>query len=338
MSGDVQLNILAIESSCDETAAAVIANGKIRSHALATQSVHKSYGGVVPELASRAHQQHMVSVVKSALDKATLALADLHAVAFTRGPGLLGGLLVGTSFAKSLAFARDIPLIGVNHMQAHVLSHFIEGPYPPLPFLCLTLSGGHTQLVWVKDYLDMQLLGETRDDAIGEAFDKIAQLMQMPYPGGPWIDHYARNGDPHRFTFPATSMPNLDFSFSGIKTAFRYFVREQEAQNPDFIAQHRDDLCASIQQTLINMVLEKLKSAVAQTGISAVGIAGGVAANTALRRCLTQWAQQLGWQVLIPQPAYCTDNAAMIALAAHHQYIQRDFCDMDVAPLPKMPV
>ena len=338
MSSDVSLIILALESSCDETAASIIANGKIQSHVLATQSVHRSYGGVVPELASRAHQQNTVSVVQSALDKANLTSYDLRAVAFTRGPGLLGGLLVGTAFAKSLAFANDIPLIGVNHMQAHVLAHFIEPPYPPLPFLCLTLSGGHTQLVWVKDYLDMQLLGETQDDAIGEAFDKIAQVMQMPYPGGPWIDHYARNGDPYRFTFPTTNMPNLDFSFSGIKTAFRYFVRNQTAHDPSFIANHRDDICASIQRTLIHMVLEKLKSAVAQTGIPVVGIAGGVAANTALRSCLTQRAEQLGWQVFIPQQVYCTDNAAMIALAAHHQYLRRDFCTMNVTPLPKMPL
>lgn len=332
------LIILAIESSCDETAAAVICNRKIASHVLATQSVHKRYGGVVPELASRTHQQHIIPVVAKALQDANIAKSMLSAVAFTQGPGLLVALLVGASFAKSMAFSLGIPLVGVNHMQAHVLANFIDEPQPTFPLLCLTISGGHTQLVSAKDYLAMEVIGQTQDDAMGEAFDKIAKLMALPYPGGPLIDHYAQHGDPHRFQFPATTMPQLDFSFSGIKTAFLYFLRANQKKDANFVANNRDDLCASIQHTLVSMALEKLKKAVAQTGISTIAIAGGVAANAELRKQLAQLAEQKNWQVFIPRLAYCTDNAAMIALAAHYQYLAHDFCDLSATALPRMPL
>ncbi|MEM7382968.1 MAG: tRNA (adenosine(37)-N6)-threonylcarbamoyltransferase complex transferase subunit TsaD [Bacteroidota bacterium] len=330
------LIILAIESSCDETAAAVIRNKKIASHVLATQSVHKRYGGVVPELASRAHQRHIIPVVDQALQHAGIAKSMLSAIAFTQGPGLLGALLVGASFAKSMAFSLGIPLIAVNHMQAHVLANFIDEPQPPFPLLCLTVSGGHTQLVRVADYLAMEALGQTRDDAMGEAFDKIAKLMGLPYPGGPLVDHYAQHGDPHRFQFSTTKMPQLDFSFSGIKTAFLYFLRENQEKDANFVANNREDLCASIQHTLVSMALEKLKKAVAQTGISTIAIAGGVAANSGLRKQLAQLADQAKWQVFIPRLAYCTDNAAMIALTAHYQYLAHDFCDLSATVLPSM--
>lgn len=328
--------ILAIESSCDETAAAVVCQGKIASNVVATQAVHEQYGGVVPELASRAHQQNIVPVVHQALQKAHVTPAMLHAVAFTQGPGLLGALLVGTSFAKALAFALDIPLIAVHHMKAHVLAHFIDLPGPSFPFLCLTVSGGHTQLVLVKDYLTMEVLGTTQDDAIGEAFDKIGKLMGFPYPGGPHIDRYAQHGNPHRFQFPMTMMPQLDFSFSGIKTAFLQLLKKNKAQNPQFIAQQRDDLCASIQQALLQMLLDKLQKAVAQTGLKTIAVAGGVAANTGLRRELQRLAAQEGWQVFIPSLAYCTDNAAMVAMAAHYQYLAGDFSDLRATALPRL--
>ena len=266
--------ILAIESSCDETGAAIIRNGKVVSNIVTTQAVHKRYGGIVPELASRAHQQNIIPVVTKALQDANIKKHMLHAVAFTQGPGLLGALLVGVSFAKSLAFALDIPLIAVHHMKAHILANFIANPKPSFPFLCLTVSGGHTQLVIVKDYLTMELIGETQDDAMGEAFDKIAKLMDIPYPGGPLIDHYAQYGDPDHFQFPATTMPQLDFSFSGIKTAFLYFLQANKEKDPSFVAKNRDDLCASVQHTLIRMVLDKLKKAVAQTGVATIAIAG----------------------------------------------------------------
>ena len=330
--------ILAIESSCDETAAAVICNREIVSHVLATQSVHKGYGGVVPELASRAHQQHIVPVVDKALQHAGIAKSVLSAVAFTQGPGLLGALLVGASFAKSMACSLGIPLVAVNHMRAHVLANFMDEPRPTFPLLCLTVSGGHTQLVRAKDYLAMEVLGQTRDDAMGEAFDKIAKLMGLSYPGGPMIDHCAQQGDPHRFQFPTTKMPHLDFSFSGIKTAFRYFLRENQEKDANFVANNLEDLCASIQHTLVSMALEKLRKAVTQTGISTIAIAGGVAANAGLRKQLMQLAEQEHWQVFIPRLAYCTDNAAMIALTAHYQYLAHDFCDLSATVLPNMPL
>ena len=329
---------MAIETSCDETAAAVICNGKIASNLVATQAVHAQYGGIVPELASRAHQQHIIPVVKQAMQVANITPAALDGVAFTQGPGLLGALLVGTSLAKSIAFALDIPLIAVHHMRAHILANFIEEPYPKFPLLCLTVSGGHTQLVLVKDHLQMEVIGATQDDAVGEAFDKMGKLMGFPYPGGPLIDQYAQKGDPHRFPFPSTAMPRLNFSFSGIKTAFLYFIRKNQEKDAKFVAKHRDDLCASIQATLIGMLLSKLKQAAVQTGVKTIALAGGVAANAGLRCALKRLATQEGWELFIPKLAYCTDNAAMIAIAAHYQYLAGDFCDLTVTAKPRMPL
>ena len=332
------ISILAIESSCDETSASIILNGKVLNNIVATQSVHGKYGGVVPELASRAHQENIIPVVHEALESSGIGKKDLSAIAFTRGPGLMGALLVGVSFAKSMAYALKIPLIEINHMQAHVLAHFIEDPKPNFPFICLTVSGGHTQLVLVKDYLDMQVIGETRDDAVGEAFDKTAKLLGLPYPGGPLIDKYAQSGNPKAFEFPITRMPELDYSFSGIKTAVLYFLRDQLQQNPTFIEENLNDLCASIQHSLIEMLLIKLKAAVKQYGVKDVAIAGGVSANSGLRNALTDLATKRGWNIFIPKFEYCTDNAAMIAMAAHYKYLKGDFSSMDVTPLAKMKI
>ena len=330
--------ILAIETSCDETAAAVICNSKIASNLVATQTIHAQYGGIVPELASRAHQQHVIPVVEQAMQAAKVSLTQLDAVAFTQGPGLLGALLVGTSFAKAVALALDIPLIAVHHMRAHILANFIEEPYPDFPLLCLTVSGGHTQLVLVKGPLQMEVIGTTQDDAVGEAFDKVGKLMGLSYPAGPLIDQYAQMGDPNRFQFPSTVMPHLDFSFSGIKTAFLYLIRENQEKDSNFVAKHRDDLCASIQATLVSMLLAKLRKAVAQTGVKTIALAGGVAANSELRNRLRAQATQEGWKVYIPQLAYCTDNAAMVAIAAHYQYLAGDFCGLHVTARPRMPL
>ncbi|MBD2701408.1 tRNA (adenosine(37)-N6)-threonylcarbamoyltransferase complex transferase subunit TsaD [Spirosoma sp. BT702] len=330
------MNILAIESSCDETSAAVLADGHIRSNIIATQLIHEKYGGVVPELASRAHQQHILPVVERALLDAKVSKNELNAVAFTRGPGLLGSLLVGASFAKALALGLNIPLIEVNHMQAHVLAHFLESPAPSFPFLCLTVSGGHTQLVRIDGPLAMTVIGQTQDDAVGEAFDKSAKLLGLPYPGGPLIDKYAKTGNPLAFRFPMGDMPNLDFSFSGIKTAIMYFLRDNTKTNPDFIQERLPDICASIQHTLVQMLLTKLKRAASETGIRDIAIAGGVSANSVLRSMLLQLGNELGWHVFIPKFEYCTDNAAMIAIAAQFKYEQGDFTDQLVSPLPRM--
>ena len=330
------MNILAIESSCDETSAAVLADGHIRSNVIATQLIHEQYGGVVPELASRAHQQHILPVVARALTDANLPKTELNAVAFTRGPGLLGSLLVGASFAKALALGLNIPLIEVNHMQAHVLAHFIDNPKPNFPFLCLTVSGGHTQIVRVDGPLDMAVIGQTMDDAVGEAFDKSAKLLGLPYPGGPLIDKYAQMGNPLAFRFPMGDMPNLDFSFSGIKTAILYFLRDSVKRHPDFIEQNLPDICASIQHTLVQILLTKLKRAVRETGIREVAIAGGVSANSGLRTALITLGEEQGWTVYIPKFEYCTDNAAMIAIAAQFKYEQRAFTPQTVSPLPRM--
>ncbi|WAC10068.1 tRNA (adenosine(37)-N6)-threonylcarbamoyltransferase complex transferase subunit TsaD [Dyadobacter pollutisoli] len=330
------MNILAIESSCDETSAAVITNGKIRSNVVATQLIHTQYGGVVPELASRAHQQHILPVVDKALNDAKVTKKDLEAIAFTKGPGLLGALLVGTSFAKSMALGLDIPLIEINHMQAHVLAHFIDDPKPAFPFLCLTVSGGHTQIVKVTSPLEMEIIGETRDDAVGEAFDKTAKLMDLPYPGGPLIDKYAALGNPSAYPFPLPEMPGLDFSFSGIKTSFMYFLQKQVRENPDFIAQNKEDICASIQYTLVDILLKKLKKASRETGIKEIAIAGGVSANSGLRKSIIELGEKLDWKVYIPAFEYCTDNAAMIAIAAHYKFLANDFCDQTVSPLARM--
>lgn len=330
------MTILAIESSCDETSAAVLTDGRIRSNVIATQLIHEQYGGVVPELASRAHQQHILPVVNRALSDAATIKTELSAIAFTRGPGLLGSLLVGTSFAKAMALGLNIPLIEVNHMQAHVLAHFIEAPRPSFPFLCLTVSGGHTQIVRVDGPLAMTVIGQTQDDAVGEAFDKSAKLLGLPYPGGPLIDKYAQTGNPLAYRFPMGDMPELDFSFSGIKTAIMYFLRDNTRTNPDFISPNLPDICASIQHTLVQMLLTKLKRAAQQTGIRDLAIAGGVSANSGLRTALTQLGTELGWTVYIPRFEYCTDNAAMIAMAAQFKYEQGLFTPQTVSPVPRM--
>lgn len=330
--------ILAIESSCDETSAAVISNGKVLNNIIATQAIHRKYGGVVPELASRAHQRNIVAVVDEALEKSGVKKHQLDAIAFTRGPGLMGSLLVGVSFAKGLAIGLGKPLIEVNHMQAHVLSHFIDEPHPSFPFLCLTVSGGHTQIIRVTDYLKMEVIGETQDDAVGEAFDKAAKIMALPYPGGPLIDSYAQKGNPNAFKFSDTDMPGLEFSFSGIKTAFLYFIRDEKKKDEDFVEKNLNDICASIQHKLVKMLLKKLEKASRETGIKQIAIAGGVSANSALRNSLNQLASEKNWSVYIPKFEYCTDNAAMIAMAAHFKYEKKDFASLDTAPLARMPI
>jgi N6-L-threonylcarbamoyladenine synthase len=329
--------ILAIESSCDETSASVMVNGKVLNNIIATQGVHQKYGGVVPELASRAHQRNIVAVVNEALQGAGIVKTDLTAVAFTRGPGLMGSLLVGVSFAKGLSLGLNIPLIEVNHMQAHVLAHFIDDPKPRFPFLCLTVSGGHTQIVLVRDFLDMEVIGQTQDDAVGEAFDKAAKVMGLPYPGGPLIDKYAQDGNPSAFKFPETVMPGLNFSFSGIKTAFLYFLRDEKQKNPHFVEQNLNDICASLQQHLVKMLITRLVQASERTGIKEISIAGGVSANSGLRKAIMETGNKLGWNVFIPAFEYCTDNAAMIAMAAHYKFIKGEFCGLDVVPLARMP-
>jgi N6-L-threonylcarbamoyladenine synthase len=328
--------ILAIESSCDETSVAICNNGKITANVIANQTIHQNYGGVIPELASRVHQQNIVPVIHQALLDAKVNKNELSAVAFTRGPGLLGSLLVGVSFAKSFALALDLPLISVNHMHAHILAHFIEDPKPAFPFLCLTVSGGHTQIVLVKDYFDMEIIGETLDDAAGEAFDKTAKLLKLPYPGGPLIDKHAKDGDPLTFKFGEPQIRDLNYSFSGFKTSVLYFIRDKEKENPDFIAENLNDICASVQHSIVYILLNKLKKAAKQLGIKEIAIAGGVSANSGLRAGLKDLAGELGWNVYIPAFEYCTDNAAMIAMAAHYKYINRDFVGQDIAPLSRM--
>lgn len=328
--------ILAIESSCDETSASVIEHGKVLNNVIASQTVHHKYGGVVPELASRAHQQQIFHVVNEAIHSANIKPTSLNAIAFTKGPGLMGSLLVGVSFAKGMALALELPLIEVNHMEAHVLAHFIKDPKPAFPFLCLTVSGGHTQLVMVKDYLEMEIIGETQDDAVGEAFDKAAKIMGLPYPGGPLIDQFAKEGNPNAFTFPDTAMQGLNFSFSGIKTAFMYFLRDRMREDPLFIEKNRNDICASLQSHLITMLMQKLKRASHETGIKQIAIAGGVAANSGLRNAIREAADKHRWEVFIPDFQYCTDNAAMIAIAAHYKYLQGKFATLDVAPIANL--
>jgi N6-L-threonylcarbamoyladenine synthase len=328
--------ILAIESSCDETSAAIIHNGKVLNNVVASQAVHQKYGGVVPELASRAHQQNIVAVVSEALESAAIKQAQLNAIAFTLGPGLQGALLVGVSFAKAMSLALDIPLIEVNHMQAHVLAHFIDEPRPPFPFLCLTVSGGHTQIIVVKDYLAMTVIGETQDDAVGEAFDKAAKLLGLAYPGGPLIDKYAQLGNPLAYTFSNTNMPGLDFSFSGIKTSFMYFLRDQKLKDETFVDRNLNDICASLQHTLVNMLLKRLEKASKETGIKQIAIAGGVSANSGLRAQLVKTAERLNWTTFIPDFQYCTDNAGMIAMVAHYKFLMNDFSDLSVSPVPNL--
>ncbi|MEA1787407.1 tRNA (adenosine(37)-N6)-threonylcarbamoyltransferase complex transferase subunit TsaD [Arenibacter sp. GZD96] len=325
--------ILAIESSCDDTAAAVLCNAKTRSNVVATQKIHEEFGGVVPELASRAHQQNIVPVVHQALAKANIDKKQLSAIAFTRGPGLLGSLLVGTSFAKSLALGLAIPLIEVNHMQAHILAHFIEeenSKKPQFPFLALTISGGHTQIVLVRDYFDMEILGETLDDAVGEAFDKSAKILGLPYPGGPLVDRYAQMGNPKAFVFPKPKVAALNFSFSGLKTSILYFIEKKTKENPNFISENRNDICASIQYTIIAILMEKLKKAALQTGIKQIAIGGGVSANSGIRAALLHAETTHNWETFIPKFEYCTDNAAMIGIVGYLKFIAGDFVDQRV--------
>jgi len=327
--------LLAIESSCDETSAAIMVDGELKSNVISTQLIHSEWGGVVPELASRAHQKSIIPVVQEALQKANINKNDLNAIAFTRGPGLLGALMVGTSFAKSLALSLNIPLIEVNHMQAHVLAHFIEEPRPQFPFLCLTVSGGHTQLVWVEGPLTMQIIGETQDDAVGEAFDKTAKLLGLPYPGGPLIDKLAKEGNPNKYPFPMGEMPGLDFSFSGIKTAILYFLQKEVKLNPNFIDENKADICASVQKTLIEILLRKVKKAMREKNCSSIAIAGGVSANSGLRKRLQELGEENQWEVFIPAFSYCTDNAGMIAMAGHFKFEAGEFCGQDVSPLAR---
>ncbi|MGJ1325516.1 MULTISPECIES: tRNA (adenosine(37)-N6)-threonylcarbamoyltransferase complex transferase subunit TsaD [Sphingobacterium] len=328
--------ILGIESSCDETSASICINGEIHSNVIATQAIHAKYGGVIPELASRAHQQNIIPTVEEAIRQAKVSKNQIDAVSFTRGPGLLGALLVGTSFAKSFALAQNIPLIDINHMQAHILAHFIEDPKPNFPFLCLTVSGGHTQIVLVKDYFEMELLGETLDDAAGEAFDKTAKILNLPYPGGPLIDKFAREGNSAAYKLPEPQIPSLNFSFSGLKTAILYLVQDQLKQNPDFLTHHMADLCASVQSRIVSILLNKLKKAAKETGVKDIAIAGGVSANSGLRQSLIEMGEKYNWRVFIPKFEYCTDNAAMIAIAGYHKFLKKDFVGQDVAPMARM--
>jgi tRNA N6-adenosine threonylcarbamoyltransferase len=330
-----QITILGIESSCDETSASVCVDGKIISNIIANQSVHEHYGGVVPELASRAHIQNIVPVVHAAMQNTShgqVQLQDVSAVAFTQAPGLIGSLLVGSQFAKSLALSLQIPLISVHHMQAHVIANLIGDPKPSFPFLCLTVSGGHTQIVLCESPLKIKMLGETIDDAAGEAFDKSAKLLGLPYPGGPLIDKYARNGDGDRFIFPEPQIPGLNFSFSGLKTSILYFLREQIDNNPAFVQENLADICASIQERIVSILLNKLKKASLQTGIQDICLAGGVSANSGLRKNFEAMGRKYHWNTFIPAFEYCTDNAAMIAMTGHYKYLAKDFSELSITP------
>ena len=325
--------ILGIESSCDDTAAAVLCNGKILSNVIATQAIHESYGGVVPELASRAHQQNIVPVVDQALQKAGISATDLNAVAFTQGPGLMGSLLVGTSFAKSLAYGLDVPLIDVNHMQAHILAHFIEEDgyeKPPFPFIAMTISGGHTQIVRVDDYFKMTVIGETIDDAVGEAFDKSGKILGLGYPAGPEIDKRAKLGNPKAFKFTKPKVKGLNFSFSGLKTAILYFIQKQVKENPQFIEENLNDICASIQYTIVGILMDKLKLAISETGINQIAIGGGVSANSGIRGALKQAESQHGWTTYLPAFEFTTDNGAMIAIVGYLKFQHKQYADQSI--------
>ena len=324
------INILAIESSCDETAAAVCADGRILSNVIANQTVHAQYGGVVPELASRAHMQNIVPVVDSAIKRSGVTLQEINAIAFTKAPGLIGSLLVGSQFAKSLALSLNVPLIGVHHMQAHVLANLIDEPRPEFPFLCLTVSGGHTQIVKCDSPYQLTVIGETMDDAAGEAFDKSAKLLGLPYPGGPLIDNYASKGNASRFSFPEPQIPGLNFSFSGLKTAILYFIRDNEQKDSNFLRNNINDICASIQKRIVSILLNKLKRAAEETGITEICVAGGVSANSGLRTSLTEMGMRNGWKTYIPAFQYCTDNAAMIAITGYYKFLNEEFDELDV--------
>jgi N6-L-threonylcarbamoyladenine synthase len=325
--------ILAIESSCDDTAAAVLRNNKVLSNVVAGQKIHEEYGGVVPELASRAHQQNIVPVVDMALKRANVNKNQLSSIAFTQGPGLMGSLLVGTSFAKSLSLSLNIPLIAVNHMHAHILAHFIDEEgfdKPEFPFLALTISGGHTQIVKVNSFFNMEIIGETTDDAVGEAFDKSAKIMGLPYPGGPLIDKFAREGNPKKYQFTKPKVEGLNFSFSGLKTQILYFIQRNVADNPNFIEENKADICASIQHTIIEILMDKLKMAVAETGITKIAIGGGVSANSGIRETLKNAEGKYGWKTFIPKFEYTTDNAAMIGIVGYQKYLENRFNDVSI--------
>ncbi len=330
--------ILGIESSCDETSCAVMRDGILLSNIIAGQEVHQQYGGVIPELASRAHQQNIVPVVDAALKQAGVERKNISAIAFTEGPGLIGALLVGSSFAKGFALALNIPLITVNHMQAHVLAHFIEEPKPKFPFLCLTVSGGHTQIVLVKNFLVMEVIGETHDDAAGEAFDKSAKLLGLPYPGGPMIDKLSVTGNANRFLFPEPKVVGYDFSFSGLKTSILYFLRDEKKKNENFIPENLNDICASIQDRIVSVLLNKLEKAATELNIKEIAIAGGVSANSHLRKKFEELGKKKNLNAYIPKFEYCTDNAAMIAMVGHSKFLQQDFSNQSVIPKARLPI
>ena len=337
----MDITILGIESSCDDTSAAVLRNHVLLSNVIASQAVHVKYGGVIPELASRAHQQNIIPVVDTALRDAGLTASDIDAIAFTRGPGLVGSLLVGVSFTKGLSIARNIPMVEVNHLQGHILSHFIDLPdrqlpHPDFPFLCLLVSGGHTQIVRVNSPLEMEIIGTTIDDAAGEAFDKCAKVMGLPYPGGPVIDRLAQQGDAKAFHFAHPRVDGYDYSFSGLKTSFLYMLRDAVAQDPDFIEHHKADLCASLQATIVEILLDKLTRASKETGIRDIAIAGGVSANSGLRNGIVEAGRRRGWRTFLPEFKFTTDNAAMIAMAGYYRYQQGEFSSLDVSPVARL--
>ena len=337
----MDITILGIESSCDDTSAAVLRNNVLLSNVIASQAVHMKYGGVIPELASRAHQQNIIPVVDTALREAGITADELDAIAFTRGPGLLGSLLVGVSFTKGLSIARNIPMVEVNHLQGHILSHFIDLPdrtlpHPDFPFLCLLVSGGHTQIVRVDSPLEMRIIGTTIDDAAGEAFDKCAKVMGLPYPGGPVIDRLAKEGDPKAFRFARPHVEGYDYSFSGLKTSFLYTLRDAVAKDPEFIERHKADLCASLQTTIVEILLDKLIRASKETGIRDIAIAGGVSANSGLRNGITETGARCGWRTFLPEFKFTTDNAAMIAMAGHYRYRNGEFASLDVSPVARL--
>ncbi len=337
----MDITILGIESSCDDTSAAVLRHNVLLSNVIASQAVHMKYGGVIPELASRAHQQNIIPVVDTALREAGITADELDAIAFTRGPGLLGSLLVGVSFTKGLSIARNIPMVEVNHLQGHILSHFIDLPdrtlpHPDFPFLCLLVSGGHTQIVRVDSPLEMRIIGTTIDDAAGEAFDKCAKVMGLPYPGGPVIDRLAKEGDPKAFRFARPHVEGYDYSFSGLKTSFLYTLRDAVAKDPEFIERHKADLCASLQTTIVEILLDKLIRASKETGIRDIAIAGGVSANSGLRNGITETGARRGWRTFLPEFKFTTDNAAMIAMAGHYRYRNGEFASLDVSPVARL--
>lgn len=337
----MDITILGVESSCDDTSAAVIHNGVMLSNVIASQAVHEAYGGVVPELASRAHQQNIVPVVSEAIKRAGIVKADLSAIAFTRGPGLMGSLLVGTSFAKGLASSLQIPMVDVNHLQAHVLAHFIkesdnDNNQPSFPFLCLLVSGGNSQIILVKSYNEMQVIGQTIDDAAGEAFDKCAKVMGLGYPGGPVVDRLAKEGDPKAFKLSRPHIAGYDYSFSGLKTSFLYLLRDAVAKDADFVEKRKNDLCASLQYTIVEILMDKLRKAAKDLGINEVAVAGGVSANSAVRKAFEEHAEKFGWKIHLPKFSFTTDNAAMVAITGYYKYKDKDFCDFNAAPFARV--